>query len=68
VNSEAKKLGDNIKRIRLEKDISQTEIARLLDVSRGFISSIESGKRNPTLSTITRIAKAIGVSTDELLK
>lgn len=68
MNSEAKRLGENLKRIRLEKDISQAEIARSLDVSRGFISSIESGKRNPTLTTITRLANAVGVATDELLK
>lgn len=67
-DSESKKLGNNLKRIRTEKGLSQVDIARQLDVSRGFVSNIESGKRNPTLSTLTRLAKALGVSTDELLK
>lgn len=67
-DSESEKLGNNFKRIRTEKSLSQVDIARQLDVSRGFVSNIESGKRNPTLSTLTRLAKALGVSTDELLK
>lgn len=66
--NEAKKLGDNLKRIRTEKGLSQTDVANSLGVSRGFVSNIESGKRNPTLSTITRLANAVGVTPDELLK
>ena len=65
---EAKKLGDNLKRIRTDKSLSQADIAKSLGVSRGFVSNIENGKRNPTLSTITRLAGAVGVTADELLK
>jgi len=68
VNSESEKLGKNLKRIRIEKGISQGDIARELDVSRSFVSNIENGKTNPTLSTITKIAKAIGVLTGDLMK
>ena len=63
-----KKLGQNLKRIREEKGMTQGDICRALDIDRGFISSIENGKRNPTLSTIKKIADAVGVSVDELLK
>ena len=68
MKSEAQRLGQNLKRIRLSKDISQGDIARALNVARSFVSDIENGKRNPTLATITKIAKAVGVATDELLK
>jgi len=68
MQNESTKLGLNLKRIRTKKGISQGNIARELKVSRGFISTIENGKTNPTLSTITNIAKALRVSTDELLK
>ncbi len=68
VNSESEKLGKNLKRIRIEKGISQGDIARELDVSRSFVSNIENGKTNPTLSTITKIAKAVGVLTGDLMK
>lgn len=62
------KLGQNMKRIRAKKKMSQGDIARALEVDRGYISNIENGKKNPTLSTITKIADALGVSADELLK
>ena len=66
--NEAEKLGKNLKRIRTGKDISQGDIARTLKVHKGYISNIENGKVNPTLATISKLAKAIGVSTSELLK
>lgn len=66
--NEAERLGKNLKRIRQAKDISQGEISRILEVDKGFISNIEAGKTNPTLATIAKIAKAVGVSVDKLLK
>jgi len=48
--------------------MSQGDIARALEVDRGYISNIENGKKNPTLATIQRLANALGVSADELLK
>ena len=68
MKSDSVKLGKNLKRIRVEKGISQGEIARILKVGRSFITNIENGKTNPTLDTIAKIAKAIGVSVGELMK
>ncbi len=68
MNKEAEKLGKNLKRIRNAKGISQGDIAKELGVSRGFVSTIENGKTNPTLATIAKLAKAIGVSVSELTK
>ena len=68
MKTESVKLGKNMKRIRISKGLTQGDIFRSLRVSRGFISNIESGKTNPTLSTIAKLAKALGVSSDELLK
>ena len=68
MKSESEKLGKNLKRIRTSKGISQGDIARSLEVSRGFVSNIENGKTNPTLATITKLAKAVGVSVSELMK
>lgn len=62
------KLGKNLKSIRTAKNLSQGAIARKLDVHRAYISGIENGKRNPTISTIERLAEALGVSPDKLLK
>lgn len=68
MKSESIKLGKNLKRIRTGKAISQGDIARTLGVSRGYISNVENGKTNPTLSTIAKLAKAISVGLDKLLK
>jgi transcriptional regulator with XRE-family HTH domain len=68
MHEDAKKLGANLKEIRLSRGIKQAEIARTLGVDRSFVSNIENGKTNPTLSTIASLARALGVSTDELLK
>jgi len=66
--NESEKLGKNLKRIRTAKGISQGEISRTLEVDKSFVSNIENGKTNPTLATIAKIAKAIGVSVGELMK
>ncbi len=68
MKSEAQKLGNNLKRIRTKKGISQGDIVRSLGMDRAFISNIENGKTNPTLATIAKLAKAIGVSVGELME
>lgn len=57
-----------MKKIRLAKGMTQGDICRKLEVDRAYISNIESGNKNPTLSTITNLAKALNVSVDELLR
>lgn len=64
----ARKLGANIKKIRLVKKMSQGDLCRKLSVDRAYMSNVENGKKNPTLVTITRIADALNVSLDTLLK
>ena len=64
----SQKLGENIKKIRTRKGMSQGDICRALGVDRAYISNIESGKQNPTLATIEKIAEALGVKVNELLQ
>jgi transcriptional regulator with XRE-family HTH domain len=68
MSDEAQKLGRNLKRIRTKKGITQGDIVRTLGMPKSFVSSIENGRTNPTLATIAKIAKAIGVSVGELMK
>ena len=68
MKSESANLGENLKRIRMEKGITQGDIVRKLGISRSFVSNIENGKTNPTLSTISKLAKALGIPTNELIK
>ena len=68
MQSDSQKLGKNLKRIRTEKGISQGDIVRSMGMDRAFVSNIENGKTNPTLATIAKLAKAVGVSVGELMK
>lgn len=68
MQEESKKLGNNLKSIRTSQNITQSELAKLIDVDKSFVSNIENGKNNPTLSTITSLAKALKVPVDELFK
>lgn len=48
--------------------MSQGDICREVGFDRGQMSNIEAGKGNPTLATIEKIARALGVTSDELLR
>lgn len=50
---------ENLVQIRKAKGLSQIRLAEEADVSTGMIGEIESGKRNPTLTTIDKIASAL---------
>jgi transcriptional regulator with XRE-family HTH domain len=68
MNGLSKKLGENFKKIREKKGLSQGDISRKLSMDRGYISNLENGRRNPTLSNIKRLSEALGVEPFELLK
>ena len=58
-----------IKRLREKLDLSQEKLARLADVSNNTIINIEAGKQqNPTVDTIKKIAKALNVPIEDLIK
>lgn len=62
-------IGKNIKRLRQEKELSQDKLSKLADLSLNTVVKIELDESpNPTIETIQRIAKALGVSVDDLLK
>jgi len=68
MREESTKLGSNLKKFRTKRNLSQGDIALELKVSRGFISMIENGKTNPTLLTISKLAKALNVSIEKLIR
>ena len=50
------KLGQNLRKIRTKKKMTQGDIATALGVDRAYISNIENGRMNPTLSTLEKIS------------
>ena len=63
-----KTVGENIVRLRQLKGWTQEDLAHYADLMVSSISKIERGKSNPTLRTLDRIADALVVETDELLR
>lgn len=62
-------IGKNIKKYRQEKELSQDKLSKLADLSLNTVVKIELDESpNPTIETIQRIAKALEVSVDDLLK
>lgn len=62
-------IGENIRKYRLQKDMSQDRLSKLADVAFHTIVKIESGETpNPTIETVRKIADALGVSIDDLMK
>ena len=67
--STSQNLSNNIKRLREAKGLSQEKLARLADVANNTLIKMESGEnQNPTLVTLKKVAKAFGVSVDDLIK
>ena len=68
MNNTSQKLGANIKRIRTKNKMTQGDICRAIKMDRSYMSAIESGKKNVTLAVLEKLANALDVSVDELLK
>ncbi len=60
-------LGEKLKQLRLEKNLTQKQIATRLGVAISAVSSYESDTRCPTFDTLIKYARIFHVSTDYLL-
>ena len=60
-------LGDRIKQLRLEKDISQKDLAEHFNIARSTLSQYESNQRTPSDEMKLKISEYFGVSLDYLL-
>ena len=60
-------LADNIRELRNTHGITQSELADAIGVSHPRISEIEKDRANPTLSTISKLARYFGVTEADLL-
>ena len=63
-----KKFGKRLRALREERGWSQEEFADRAGLHRTYVSAVERGVRNPTLSVLERLSKALGVSMTELVQ
>lgn len=61
-------LGRNIRAWRLERGLSQEQLALDAGMKRSYVSELERGLRNPTVRALGRLAEALKVEPDALLK
>ena len=63
------KISENLKKLRDKKGYSLEKVARLADLSLNTIVKIENGvNKNPTIETLTKIAKVLEIGVDDLIK
>lgn len=62
-----RKFGQKIRFLREEKGLKQDELAFLSKISPSYLSAIERGITDTTISTLKRLAKALNVKPNELL-
>ena len=60
--------GKVLRRLRLEAELSQEELAHNCDLHRTYISLLERGKKSPSLGVMVRIARELGVETWQVLR
>lgn len=62
------RFGNAVRKLRMQKNISQEDFAYLCGLHRTYISDIELGKRNISLDNIEKIAEAFNISLADLFK
>ena len=61
-------VGKNVRRLRLQKGMTQEQLAFEAEIDLTYVGGIERGRRNPSLMVLVRIAKALGVPLPKLLE
>ena len=61
-------LGKRIAYLRKKKGMSQLDLSLAADMSKSHLSDLECGRRNPSLTTMGKLARALGVTLEELFR
>ena len=62
-----KQMGRRLQKLRTQRKMSRAELAESAGISRQYIRQLEAGLSDPTVGTLQKIAKALGVPVTELL-
>ena len=61
-------VGENVRKVRLKRGLTQERFAEKSGFSQQYLSSLENGRRNPSIVTVYELATALGVSHLDLLR
>jgi len=62
------KFGKRVKELRRERDLTQLELAEILDLSPNFVGMVERGERNTTVENVFKIARALNAKPSTLFE
>ncbi|MFI9823218.1 helix-turn-helix transcriptional regulator [Streptomyces sp. NPDC052013] len=68
IHAEGQRIGRRIRQVREHHNLTQEAVVLAVPINRAHYQDIEAGRANPTLRTLLRIARAIGVPIDELFR
>ena len=63
-----RELGRKIQALRGPRTLTQRALAKKAGLSRGYLARVETGRHEPTLTTLRKLAKALGVPVTKLLE
>lgn len=61
-------IGKNIKKTRKKQELTQKSLAERANISRSYLADVENDRYNPSIDVLNKIAKALGVTGQQLLK
>lgn len=62
------KFGERIKKLRIERNLTQEQLAFNISMDRSYLASVELGKRNISLENIYKLANGFGITLQELFE
>lgn len=68
LRQERRRLGACVRNVRVDHNLTQEQVFLAAGMNRSFYQEIEAGQANPSLDTLLRIARAIGVTISDLLR
>lgn len=63
-----KVIGERIRKLRKAQELSQERLAERAGIDRSHMGFIEQGRRQPTLTTLYKLTKSLGISLEELFR
>ena len=61
-----KVVGDNVRQLRIERKLTQEQLAHDSEIDVTYLRGIEAGRRNPSVAVLGRLASALSVNPDAL--
>jgi transcriptional regulator with XRE-family HTH domain len=63
-----RRFGKNVKIERIKRDLTQEQLAEIMEVSQNYVANIECGKANMSLAKVLELSKFLNVNIEKLLK